>query len=257
MIVTTAGRTNNEMIGLAKRIAEELNAPYLKRDKRSIMNIQAVTNDDILIVGKNRLEIYPQTSDEPIFFHPNSAMFRIKRIKKGEHDPFVQACGLARGDSLLDCTLGLGSDSIVASYVVGNSGKVTALEGNEYLYYLLKGGLHSWDTGIPLMNQAMARIQVKHDTFERFLLSCPSNSFDIVYFDPMFEEGIDESVGIKGLRHYAIYSSLSDQVIEDALRVAKKRVVLKDHWKSNQFEKYGFTVFRRKTAKFHFGVIDA
>ncbi len=31
--------------------------------------------------------------------------------------------------TVLDCTLGMASDSIVASYVVGESGKVTGLEG--------------------------------------------------------------------------------------------------------------------------------
>ncbi len=183
-------------------------------------------------------------------------MFRMKRILKGEHDPFIQASGLKEGNTLLDCTLGLGSDSIVASFVVGAAGKVTSLEGNLFLYYLLRGGLKSWDTGYPLMNDAMSKIDVKHDTYERFLASCPSKSIDVVYFDPMFEETIEESEGIKGLRRFAIYSKISSEAIEAAKRVAKQKVVLKDHWKSEQFEKYGFHVNKRKSAKFHFGVID-
>lgn len=256
MIVTTAGRTNDEMVDLAKKTALELNVTFIDRKKRSIAKLQNQTNEDVLVVGKNRIEIYPLHGDEPLFFHPNSAMFRMKRIMKGEHDPFIQASGLTQGNSILDCTLGLGSDSIVASLVVGGTGKVTSLEGNKYLYYLLKGGLKSWDTGNTIMNEAMARIDVMHENYESFLTSCPPNSFDIVYFDPMFEEKIDESEGIRGLRNFAIYSTLSPEAIEAAKRVAKKKVVLKDHWKSEQFEKYGFTVYKRKTAKFHFGVIE-
>lgn len=256
MIVTTAGRTNEEMIEIAKRVAGELGVSYIAREKRSIPFIQQDSNQDVLVVGKNRLEIYPIKAEEPIFFHPNSAMFRMKRVMRGEDDPFLQAAILSNGDSVLDCTLGLGSDSILASYVTGKAGRVTALEGNKYLYYLLKAGLQSWDTGISEMNEAMKRIEVKHDTFERFLETCPAESFDIVYFDPMFEESIDESNGIKGLRTYAMYSKLNTEIIVNAKRVAKKRVVLKDHWKSEQFEKFGFSVIKRKTSKFHFGVID-
>ncbi|WP_077618511.1 class I SAM-dependent methyltransferase [Bacillus sinesaloumensis] len=255
MIVTTAGRTNEIMVELAKEVAVELEIPFVDRKKRSVLSIQEQTNEDILVVGKNRFEIHP-LHGEALFFHPNSSMFRMKRIMKGEHDPFVQACGLKQGSTILDCTLGLGSDSIVASFVVGEPGKVTSIEGNKYLYYLLKSGLKSWDTGSFVMNEAMARIKVRHDDFEKFLAECPSNSFDVVYFDPMFEETIDESEGIKGLRHFAIYSTLSVETIELAKKVAKQRVVLKDHWKSETFDKYGFTVFKRKTAKFHFGVIN-
>ncbi|WP_099362814.1 class I SAM-dependent methyltransferase [Fredinandcohnia onubensis] len=256
MIVTTAGRTDDEMVELAKNTALELNVTFIERKKRSIAKLQEQTNEDVLVVGKNRIEIYPLHGEEPLFFHPNSAMFRMKRIMNGEHDPFIQASGLTQGNSILDCTLGLGSDSIVASFVVGETGKVTSLEGNKYLYYLLKGGLKSWDTGNSIMNEAMSRIDVMYDTYESFLTSCPPNSFDIVYFDPMFEETIEESEGIRGLRNFAIYSTLSPEAIEAAKRVAKKKVVLKDHWKSKQFEKYGFTVYKRKTAKFHFGVIE-
>lgn len=256
LIVTTAGRTNDEMIELAKKVAAELEGTYIQRNKHSVAKLHEQTKEDVLVVGKNRIEIYPLHGEEPLFFHPNSAMFRMKRIMKGEHDPFIQASGLTHGNTILDCTLGLGSDSIVASFVVGHKGKVTSLEGNKYLYYLLKGGLKSWDTGYPLMKEAMVRIEVQNDTYEKYLASCPPKSFDVVYFDPMFEETIEESEGIKGLRSFAIYSTLSTEAIEAAKQVAKQKIVLKDHWKSEQFERYGFTVLKRKTAKFHFGVID-
>ncbi|MCC3358428.1 class I SAM-dependent methyltransferase [Bacillus sp. REN16] len=256
MIITTAGRPNDEMLKLAKIVAAELDSPFIQRNRRSIADLHELSKEDVLVVGKDRIEIHPRHGDEPLFFHPNSAMFRMKRIVKGEHDPFIQASGLKEGSTFLDCTLGMGSDSIVASFAVGETGKVVSLEGNKYLFYLLKGGLKSWDTGFVNMNEAMDRIEVKHVKYENFLASCPPKSFDVVYFDPMFEETIEESEGIRGLRHFAVYSTLSPETIEQAKRVAKQKVVLKDHWKSQQFERYGFTVFKRKTAKFHFGVID-
>ena len=54
---------------------------------------------DVLVVGKNRLAIYPKGTEESFFFHPNSAMFRVKRLMRGENDPFVQTT-LERNDSV-------------------------------------------------------------------------------------------------------------------------------------------------------------
>jgi 16S rRNA G966 N2-methylase RsmD len=256
MIVTTAGRTNKEMIEKAKQIANELRIRYVTRHKSSVEAIQRQWHDDVLVVGKNRLEIRPMNGDEPLFFHPNSAMFRVKRILRGESEPFLQATKLTKGMSFLDCTLGLASDSIVASTVVGESGKVTGIEGNRYIAYLVKNGLQHWDSGLEKMNKAMRRIQVMHNDYRTFLASLPDRSFDVVYFDPMFEESILESDGIKGIKPFALYTELTEEVIAEAKRVARKRVVLKDHWKSARFERFGFSVYVRKTAKFHFATIE-
>lgn len=254
MLVTTAGRTNEQMIEKAKNVASELNVLYIPRKKQSVERIQAQNNGDCIVIGKNRLELYPYGETEPFFFHPNSAMFRIKRLLKGEHDPFIEAAELREGMSLLDCTLGLASDSIVASFVVGESGSVTGIEANPYLAYIVEDGLRMWDSGSTEMNNAMERIIVHHSNSYDYLLTQPDVSVDCVYFDPMFEEPVLESDGIKALGRFAIYDDLDEGIINEALRVARKRVILKDHFRSERFEKYGFDVFRRKTAKFHYGV---
>ena len=72
----------------------------------------------------------------------------------------------------------------------------------------------------------------------------------------MFEENITESDGIKGIKGFAIYESLSEETVHHAYRVAKERVVLKDHYLSLRFKKFGFDVQVRKTAKFHFGILE-
>ena len=256
MIVTTAGRTNADMIMKAKQIAEELCIRYVSRKKTSVESLQKVVHDDILVVGKNRLEIRPMNGDGPLFFHPNSAMFRVKRILRGETEPFLQATKLTKGMSFLDCTLGLASDSIVASTVVGPTGCVVGVEGNRYIAYIVKNGLTEWDSGLIEMNEAMRRITVSHQDYRSFLTSLPDKSFDVVYFDPMFEESILESDGIKGVKRFALYTELDEHIFAEAKRVARKRIVLKDHWKSKRFERFGFSVYVRKTAKFHFGVIE-
>lgn len=257
MIVTTAGRTNPEMILMAEQIADDLAVPYIKRLKYSVEEVMSKEKQDVLVVGKNRLDLYLLSNPhEPIFFHPNSAMFRVKRILRGEDDPFIHAAKLEQGMTVLDCTLGLGSDSIVASTVVGESGRVVGVEGNCYLAYLLEKGLKNWDSGIAKMNLAMKQIEVVCRENLTFLKEQPSSSFDVVYFDPMFDRAIKESDGIKGLREMALYSDILEETMEEAKRVANKRIILKDHWQSTRFAKFGFSVYRRKTAKFHFGVLE-
>ena len=256
MFVTTAGRTNENMTAKARAIALELKADFIPRKKRSVLAIQGILKDDCLVVGKDRLELFPLGAEEPFFFHPNSAMFRIKRLMKGESDPLIVAAKLQEGMSFLDCSLGLGSDSIVASFVAGKSGSVTGIEARPELAYLVETGLKSWDSGYEDINKAMGKIKVVQGYSLEFLKMQEDNSIDCVYFDPMFDESILESDGIRGLTHFAVYEGLSEEVIEHANRIARKRVVLKDHFRSRRFDEFGFNVYRRKTAKFHFGVIE-
>jgi predicted methyltransferase len=256
MFITTAGRTNEEMKELAKEIAVELHVGYIERKKRSISQLQQLQNDSCIVVYKERLELFPLGETEPFFFHPSSAMFRIKRLQRGEDDPFIDVCQLTRGMSFLDCTLGLASDSIVASYQVGESGKVIGLEAEKYLSYVVQDGLKKWATGIQEIDEAMRRIEVRHIHCFNYLKMLPNESVDVIYFDPMFEETIAESVSIQPLTKIANYELFHPIWIKEALRVAKKRVVLKDHYLSERFNQFGFKVMPRKTAKFHFGYID-
>ncbi|MDM5188428.1 class I SAM-dependent methyltransferase [Bacillus sp. DX4.1] len=256
MIVTTAGRTNEEMTTYAKNIAKELQCSFIVRNDVPVYKLHEQYEQDVLVAGKNRLAIYPKGTEESFFFHPNSAMFRVKRLMRGENDPFLQAAKLEEGMSMLDCTLGMASDSIVASYAVGQAGEVMGLEGNRYMAYVIGKGLQQWDAGVAEIDEAMKRIIVQQTEHFTFLQQCEDNSYDVVYIDPMFEETVIESDGIRGLKHFALYSDVTDETIAEAKRVARKRVVLKDHFRSTRFERHHFFVYKRKSAKFHFGVIE-
>ncbi|WP_456274312.1 class I SAM-dependent methyltransferase [Bacillus sp. AK031] len=256
MIVTTAGRTNNEMIQKAKKVAGDLGKEYIERRKKTVKGMKDRYSQDILVVGKERLELFSADSDEPFFFHPNSASFRLKRILNGEEDSFAEAAGLTSGMSLLDCTLGMASDSIVASFAVGSSGKVTGIEGSLEISYLIREGLKTWDSGLKEMNEAMKRVEVVNSSSIEYLKEMPDNSFDVVYFDPMFSEPIVSSAGIMPMRNWALYSGLDKETIEQAKRVANRRVVLKEHFNSPLFAQFGFQVNKRPSAKFHYGIIE-
>ncbi|MCA1321145.1 class I SAM-dependent methyltransferase [Bacillus tianshenii] len=253
MIVTTAGRTNEQMIQTARRVALELNLPYIERNKKSIELLQAQYKADVLVIGKDRIEWFVLGTDEPVFFHPNSAAFRAKRFLAGEVEPFIQATGLNEGMSFLDCTLGLASDSIIASLATGPAGKVTGIEANKQLAYIVNTGLQTWEMQNEETERSMRRIEVVHGNHLDILQTLPEDYYDVVYFDPMFEKQIEESTGILSLRNVARHDALSEKAVEEAKRVARKRVVLKDHWQSDRFDRLGFTRMVRKSSKFHYG----
>ncbi|MED1205370.1 class I SAM-dependent methyltransferase [Heyndrickxia acidicola] len=257
MFVTTAGRFNTRLINEAIKAAGELGIPFQPRNGISIEKLMVkASSSSSMVVGKERIELYFKNKEYPFFFHPNSASFRIKRLLMGEKDPFIEAAGLTNGMSLLDCTMGLASDSIVASFIVGEKGRILAAEGNKYLHFIVKKGLQSWNSDLMEMNEAMKRIEPLHITYQELLKTLPENSVDVVYLDPMFEETITESKGIEGIRELALYGGLTNDVIMEAKRVAKKRIVLKDHFKSERFAELGFHVMKRKSSKFHFGYMD-
>ncbi len=255
MIVTTAGRTTEQMIQTARKVANDLGYHYFQRNKRSIHTLFKEKQQDVLVIGKSRFEWYRIEGGDPIFFHPNTAAFRVKRWLNGEVEPFLQATDLKEGMTFLDCTLGLASDSIMASMATGKQGQVVGIEGNKLLAYLVKTGLKTWESDMHQMNEAMKRIEVLQGNHQAILSKLSDDSFDVVYFDPMFHEHIEESNGIAPLRNVGVQDELMEQTIRDAQRVARHRVVLKDHWKSERFERLGFTVLKRKTAKFHYGYV--
>nr|WP_106778854.1 class I SAM-dependent methyltransferase [Lysinibacillus timonensis] len=255
-IVTTAGRPDELSLQLANKACEELSLQYIPRKKRSVAKISELLNANVIVAGKNRYEYYPKGTKHPFFFHPNSAAFRLKRVERGESDPFLDACHLISGDSFLDCTLGLGSDAILASYVIGNKGRVIGLEVDPNVEFIVRNGFKSYDTTELPLTACMKNIQVVQKEAVEFLSQQPDCSFDVIYMDPMFENVIEESTNFEPLRDSGSHLLLTEKWVEEAIRVAKKRVVLKAHYQSTYFKDFGFTRNIRLTSKFHYGIIQ-
>ncbi|GAB7388363.1 class I SAM-dependent methyltransferase [Bacillaceae bacterium] len=256
MIVTTAYDPDEAVVCRAKRLAAELRARYVARRKFSLNKIFRQTGADrAVVVSKEGAKLYSRGDDMPFFFHPGTAVVRIKRLKNGDNDSMIEACGLTSGDRFLDCTLGLGADSIVASYVVGTAGKVVGLESERVLAVLVADGLKRWSSDHAEMEEAMRRIEVIHEDHLRYLKHCPDNSFDVVYFDPMFRKPVAGSSGIAPLRRFANRAPLSEEAVREACRVASRCVVLKEANTSGEFARLGFNVLERPNASTVYGVI--
>lgn len=254
-VITTGGRPDEQSRNLAIEAAKVLGYDVIERNKRSIARIQRDYESAVLVAGSNRYDLYRVGMEQPLFFHPNSAAFRLKRMMNGETDPLIDVAQLKNGDSFLDCTLGLGSDSIIASFVVGNSGKVQGIEGDADIAFITGRGLKSYDSQSDALKEAMQHVQVIHADAIKFLESQPDASWDIVYIDPMFSKPIDESSNFTPLRKVGLQSSLTEKWVAEAKRVSKRRVVVKDRFDSPIFDTFKLDRIVRPNTKFHFGFI--
>ena len=256
--LTTCLRPTEDVHHRVKQLLadETMHFVYVARQKKSIEHLHKETGLSMLVVDKRRLDLYPLGETTSFFFHPSSAVFRIKQMDAGGGDPLVAIGRLSEGMRVLDCTLGLGADAIVMSHAVGETGHVTGLESRMETAYVVKEGLQRWTESYAPITEAMRRIDVQMQHHLKFLKDCPDDSFDVIYFDPMFEQTVVESTHLDPLRTLANYEPLSSVAIEQARRVARTCIVLKAHYESPLFEQYGFKRLRRKTSKLHYGVIE-
>ena len=255
-IVTTVRNPNSDIKRLAEEISSKLNAKFVVRKDFSfdaLKNAHGVEN--ILLVKKNSLSVINSAGE--FFFHPNTAHLRIKNLREGDGDRLVDALNISAGSKILDCTLGLGSDAIVASFIAGSAGKIVALEKNQLVAEIVRHGLKNFSDDSPHILDAMRRIEVINVAAENFLPACAENSFDAVYFDPMFRRPVKKSSGINPLRPLAEKSPLTPEIVREACRVAKFRVVMKEHAGSSEFERLGFKIADGgKYSSVTFGIIE-
>lgn len=242
-IVTTSLRPRADQLNLASRISRQIGVPLVNRHKKSIKKLLAEWDVPGVIVCDTNKVAYV-SEDTEFFFHPSMAVLRIKEIKTGKNDQMITAMQLTKGQRVLDCTMGLGTDAIVASYVLGTSGVIKGLESSPVIAAIVGVGLQNnyKKVGRDVL-EAMRRVKVTCADHREVLASLPENSFDVVYFDPMFRLPQMKSSGINALRPLADHRPLTPEVIKLAMRVAAKRVVVKESRKGNELRELGFERF--------------
>lgn len=241
-IVTTGYRRILADVKRAQATAEELGLPYVARERISYDELRSVHGVSHLLVAKQGgLRLVTEAGE--LFFHPNMAYIRVKNLRKGLDDHLLEAMALRAGDVVIDATMGLGADAIVASYAVGEKGRVVAVESSPYIYAVVKDGLaHQTFEHLPLV-EAMRRIEPRRGDALTYLREQETRSADVVYFDPMFRHPLKDSVQLEPLRLVANHAPVSMELLEEAKRVAKRRVVMKENSRSHEFARLGFTHF--------------
>jgi 16S rRNA (guanine1516-N2)-methyltransferase len=256
LLLTTSYDPTQEISSEAVRWASEWRLKYVERGQSSIPRMMKKHRASVIFTfSQNEVKAHLKDGTT-LFYHPSTAMIRMKRLLRGEKDPLIEISGVSPYDRVLDCTAGLGTDAIIFSHIAGEKGKITAVESEFIPSFLLSAGLNRVKTGLDPLDKAMGSIEVVHEDHLDMLRSLPDHAYDIVYFDPMFRNPVAASQAISSIRELANPQPLALRAIEEARRVATKRIVLKDSTGSEEFERLGFQKMHRPNASFTYGFID-
>ena len=226
--VTCNKNDARRMKAVAKAWAAELQVPYVERYENGSLDVmlQDLQADALLIASKKGPQIY--TREGMLLYHPGLGKVRWQRVvQRGERDNFLTAMDLRSGQRILDCTVGLAADALLASHAVGETGKVIGLEASLPLWFLTSMGTASYKGKFAELNADLRRIEIIHAEADEYLKVQPADSFDAVYFDPMFRQPVRKSSEMVPIRPLAYSEPLSLLTVELALLVAP-RVVIKE-----------------------------
>jgi 16S rRNA (guanine1516-N2)-methyltransferase len=197
--------------------------PFVPRGRRSLAATAAAAGaDGLLVVGGRGATLFLEGEERR--WQPGMGALRAKRLRLGERitaDPFLEAAALRPGERVLDGTLGLGADALVAAEAVAPDGAVLAFESSPALAALTAEGLRRHGA-------AAGRIEVRCGDAGEALGALPSRSFDLVMFDPMFRHPRAEPPGFDLVRRLGDARPLSAAALAEAHRVARRAVLVKD-----------------------------
>ena len=210
----TCNKNDNRILKeQARAWALQLQVPYVKRYDNGSLDAMLADHhlDALLIAGKKGPQLYSR--EGMMLYHPGLGKVRWQRVvQRNENDNFLTAMHLSPGQRVLDCTVGLAADALLASHAVGETGKVIGLEASLPLWFLTSRGVISYKSQIPEL-----------------------------YFDPMFRQPVKKSSEMVPLRPLAFSEPLTLEMVELALKAAP-RVVIKER-SVEILEEYGCTGF--------------
>lgn len=258
-VITTARKVGADIMSRARHWARLLDARIVPRAGRSI---EAICREErvegVLVVQAERVTYYEPRRGIEYFFHPNLAAMRIRNIERGAADHMVQAMALQPGDEVLDCTMGRAADAIIAAYAVGETGRVVAIEKEPVIAHLTIEGLREARFVSDRFTALMRRLDARCADYNEFLPACEAKSFDVVYFDPIFHQPVEKSQSMEDLRALAHREDITPHTLHEALRVARRCVVIKQRQGTPLWGALGVTeTHRGRQSRVEYGVIRA
>ncbi len=188
--------------------------------------------DDVaLVVGRDGLRLVRGG----VYRRWHPGMLHTLREADCAH-PWIRLSGLQRGDSVFDGTLGLGTDATFLAEWTGR--RVIGCEVVPVLALLASEGLAAVD------------VEVRCGDSLDALRAMPDRSVDLVIADPMFQQVDDDASASLDLVRWVADPKPVDRVwVDQALRVARRAVVLKDRARGGLLERLGAPVIHDKTRR--------
>ncbi len=224
LAVTTCREPSSNGEAAARVAALRHRLPFLERGGRALDAVaDAGGAEALLVLSPAHAVLWMEGAEHA--WSAGMGELRAKRLTAGERstrDGFLEAAGLAPGDRVLDATLGLGMDALVAAVAVGSGGSVVGLEASPALAVLTAEGL-ARDAG-----PAARRIEVRCADAAALLAELAPRSFDVVVFDPMFRTTRAGAAGFDLVRRLGDARPLAAETLARARVVARRWVVVKD-----------------------------
>src|SRR5256885_9058699 len=218
-LVTTAPSGNHDE---AEELARRFQLVAEPRGGRLVPELLAAARGaPVLVLAGQTADLF----DGERSFRASTGMgfLRLVRAQKGEQDPLVKAAELRSGDLVLDATLGLAQDALVAAEATHAA--LVGLEASPVLAAFAVAALRR----LPVeAGEAAARIEVRCADHRAALRELPSGSFDVVLLDPMFRDAQESNPLFDLLRRHGEHAPLDADTLREARRVAPRRGAVQD-----------------------------
>ena len=236
----------------AEEIAARFGLTAAVRQDRTISElVSAAKNAPVLILGKARADLVCR--GRTYRASVGMAFLRLVRAQRGDIDPLVKAAGLKRGDRVLDATLGLGGDALVAAHAT--DAPVLGLEASPALAAFVTAALRRVHAP---GRDAAGLIQVRCADHRKVLKEMPARSVDVVLFDPMFRSAGESGPLFELVRQLGDPAPLTGETMREARRVARRGVLVKDSPPGIELARLGLKPLpTRRSPRIVFGWADA
>jgi hypothetical protein len=221
--IVTTPRRRHDLNRKARETAARLGLEFIARGVEPFDRIFERAGADAAYVETDKFPLIHTAAGE-IYFHINTAGRRTSH--GGEPDALIRALAPRPEDSVLDATLGIGCDALVIATQL-TSGKLTGVESNPLLADLVSRGLCDYHFKKDYLREAAGRIEVVRSDHLEFLKGRADDEFDLIYFDPMFEETVAASPTMQRIKALAEKTPLTEAAVVEARRVARRRIVIK------------------------------
>lgn len=219
-VVTTSKSASDALRARARQVADAWGLPLVERHRGSVAAARGDAATALVCTEEGWVAASPRGR---LWFHQGTAAKRLRTLRHGGTDPLVRAAELAPGDRVLDATLGLGRDALVAAWAAGTEGAVLGVEADVVLAVLATEGF-AGDVPTP----GSAPVRVRHGDSRQVLaaMAAAGETVDVVLLDPMFTDPRASDTGFALARGHAVGTPLSPEWVALARAVARRWVVV-------------------------------